>query len=213
MGNNEPRRSRKPLIIMAVLFLLPAAAASIVYKFFPDLVTRMGMSNHGTLVRPVRPIETQGLVTLEGKPLNADIFRGKWTYIYIDSSDCDRLCRFQLYLGRQVRLAQGKDISRLQRLFVVTDRKNIDSLLPALRKNHPHLIVATLNAQNAGRFLRQFSVNDKPVKDARRTYIIDPVGQLMMYYEPEKVLEPAKEKRGKEMLMDMRKLMHNSKVN
>ena len=212
MSNNGQRRNRKPLIIMAILFLLPAAAASIVYKFFPELVHSMATSNNGTFVMPVRKIDITGLKTLDGKMLDDKVFKGKWTYLYIDSSRCDDVCRLSLYNTHQVRQAQGKNISRLQRILVLTDVDAVKTLRPNLAKFHPRMLVAVIDAKYRDSFLKQFTVKKKSAMSSRRTYVVDPIGQLMMYYEPEKKIDFRKAVRGMEMLQDMKKLMHNSKA-
>jgi hypothetical protein len=212
MSDNGQRRNRKPLIIMAILFLLPAAAASIVYKFFPELVHSMATSNNGTFVVPVRKIDMSGLKTLAGKPLSDKVFRDKWTYLYIDSSRCDDVCRLSLYNTHQVREAQGKNIARLQRILVLTDTGNLKTLQSKLTKYHPRMLVAVIDAKHKAAFLKQFTVKKKTAMQARRTYIVDPIGQLMMFYEPEKKIDFKKAVRGIEMLQDMKKLMHNSRA-
>ena len=47
--------------------------------------------------------------------------RGKWVLVTFDAAACDAYCERKLYVVRQVRRAQGKDMERIERLWVLTD--------------------------------------------------------------------------------------------
>lgn len=200
------------MVIMAIVFLLPAIAAGIVFNFFPELIKSMGASNNGAIVNPPVKINVDGLRMLDGKPLPASYLGKKWTYVHLEKSGCDETCILSLYNTRQVRNSQGREVHRLQRLLVVTDSENVEKLKLNIRKNHPDITIVTIAPGTLDRFVRQFDFKKVSALGARRTYIVDPVGQLMMVYEPEKVKNMRDAVRGVEMLKDMRKLLHNSKA-
>ena len=50
------------------------------------------------------------------------MLRGKWTMLYVGDGLCDDRCRKALYLTRQSRIALNKDMDRVQRVFLVTQR-------------------------------------------------------------------------------------------
>ena len=58
--------------------------------------------------------------------------RGKWVLVTFDAAACDAYCERKLYIMRQVRRAQGKDMDRIERLWVVTDAAGVERLIPAV---------------------------------------------------------------------------------
>jgi len=194
-------RSRLTLIALALLFIAPMLAAWWFYSnsgdWRPDHTT-----NHGTLVVPLRPLDLmQPLFATDGSPFPAEYLRGKWTLVYIGGSSCAAPCTENLYKIRQVRLAQGENMGRVQRLFLFTDG---DNPLPAALDDHPKMDVAILSRQTGKTFLSQFIVDNTGPSKAERIYVVDPLGNLMMYYHPD--AEPSG------MLKDLRRLLKVSSI-
>ncbi len=202
-----------PMLIVA-LFLAPMIAAWVAFKYFPEQMRSLGANNYGQFIKPLRKIELQGLSAEDGAALESGFFDGKWTYLYIDASDCNARCKAALYEMRQVRLAQGDERDRLQRLFVLTDRSHLDQLGELMRQQFPHqsMVFADDRARTALREALKLDDGASPLS-AGRIYVIDPLGRAMMYYEPvesadqSQVLEKATG-----MRKDMTKLLKNSKT-
>ncbi|MGA7802367.1 MAG: SCO family protein [Gammaproteobacteria bacterium] len=176
------RRQRFTLVAIALIFVAPMAVAWL-------LLARPGWQpsytvNHGTLIRPPRPLSAVALYRTDGAPLQADYLRGKWTLLYIGSEACPGVCQRQLYNTRQVRLAQGKNIGRVQRLLVLTGATT-ESELHAIRTDHPDLTVVVSRAAGRAAFLQQFRLaGATDPANAGQVYVIDPLGNLMMSYGP-----------------------------
>lgn len=197
-------RGRLPLILVFAIFLVPAVAAWVLYAFFPDAARSLGTTNYGNFVHPSRFLERPVLPTPGGESLSKDFLTGKWTYVYIDSAQCGDTCRKNIYKMRQVRLAQGEEMFRVQRLFVLTGTQGLDQLREFL---DAYSGMAMADAQDARyeSFIQQFSVGEG--HDAavdQRVYIVDPAGRLMMYYDAD--ADP------KGMMQDMEKLLHDSQI-
>ncbi len=177
-------RSRFTLIALALLFITPMLAAWWFYTNSGDW--RPGhTTNHGTLVVPPRPLDlTQPLFAANGSPFPAEYLRGKWTLVYIGGSSCAAPCTDNLYKIRQVRLAQGENMGRVQRLYLFSDR---DNLLPAALDDYPKMDVAILPRQAGKPFLSRFAVDNTEPSKAEKIYVVDPLGNLMMYYYPDAV--------------------------
>ncbi len=194
-------RSRLTLITLALLFLAPALAAWWFYSTSADWQPGH-TTNHGTLMVPPRPLDlTQPLFATDGTPFPGEYLRGKWTLVYIGGSSCTALCAEDFYKMRQVRLAQGENMDRVQRLFLFTDG---DSRLPAALDDYPKMDVAILPRQAGETFLSQFIVDNTGPGKAERIYVVDPLGNLMMYYYPD--AEP------KGMLKDLQRLLKVSSI-
>jgi cytochrome oxidase Cu insertion factor (SCO1/SenC/PrrC family) len=110
---------------------------------------------------------------LDGAPFNLDALHGKWVMVHVGTAGCDAACAWQLYLMRQTRIAQGKEQSRIERLWVLTDRGKPDA---ALMRDHPGLHVWR-PADPA--FVAQFPAVQSR---AEHIYLIDPLGNLMLRF-------------------------------
>jgi hypothetical protein len=131
-------------------------------------------SNYGELIPP--------RVT----PLNE--FRGKWVMVTFDAGACDAYCERKLYVMRQVRRAQGKDMDRIERLWVLTDA------------GKPRADV--LAASEGTRISRNGSFGF-PGHAADHIYLVDPLGNLMMRFPRDP--DPSR------MIKDLQRLMKYSR--
>jgi hypothetical protein len=104
--------------LLALVFLGPMAVAMGLY--FSGFAWRPGgTTEHGVLYQPVRPMP-EATMTLADAPGQVAQLRGKWTLIYVGPAGCDDTCREALVEMRQVRRALGRDMERVQRLWLVT---------------------------------------------------------------------------------------------
>jgi len=165
-------RSRASLLLVFALFAAPVVLAWLLFFVFPDWVPTSTVNN-GTLIKPVRPLPAFALTTVSGDSVDAGFLQGKWTFIYLHQGACDRDCVEQLYKVRQVRLTQGKNIDRLQRLML-WDAAGVDEAARnQLQQHFPGQVIVPV-----------FNVDGKPPLVAERIYLVDPVGNLMMMYAP-----------------------------
>jgi hypothetical protein len=173
---------RWTLLLIFVLFLLPVVVAWVMNfgsgGWKPERTT-----NYGQLVAPARPLPAVALAEPGGDHLPGDFLKQKWTLVYLHSGSCRDLCQQNLYKMRQVRLAQGKNLDRVQRLLVVTERR-ADAFDKELQATWPGLVIAQPVGEGAAQFLEQFRLRtDEPPAAKERIYLVDPYGNLMMSYE------------------------------
>lgn len=165
----KKRRSNLTLWLILAVCLLPFVGSLILYLFWrPD-----SFVNYGELVTPVVPLS--GLVVQEhsGREFRFDELHGKWVFLMIDDSACDEYCRKKLYWMRQVRLAQGADQGRIERVWLVGDGK-----MPSADVLGEHLGVREVLIAD-----KSFLARLPAQADARdHLYVIDPLGNLMMRY-------------------------------
>ncbi len=185
MPSTQDRRQRKMLIGVALMFFAPLAFAF--YLYYGSNQWRPGHRvNTGELIQPPRPLKTTFL-------------NGKWTFLYLQHGACDEQCMRHLYDTRQVRTALDREMTRVQRVFIA-DAGCCD--LAAMREMHPDLIIRANTSDDAA-WLGQLPGSDGD-KNAYRTYLIDPLGNLMMYYPPDA--------KPKGMLEDMKRLLRLSSI-
>ena len=56
-------------------------------------------------------------------------FQSKWIMLKVGGSACDATCLEQMFAMRQVRSMQGKDMARIERVWLITDRAPLGTLL------------------------------------------------------------------------------------
>lgn len=154
----EVRRGRIKLLLLAAIFLLPAVASWLIWRF--ELAGGTP-GNYGTLIAP-RPVAAPPLAAL----------KGRWVLVQFDGGACDARCEAKLYLMRQARRAQGREMQRVERLWLVTDGVTPRAeLLAAIEGT----VIAPAAAVRAADFPAEGALAD-------HVYLIDPLGNLMLRF-------------------------------
>jgi cytochrome oxidase Cu insertion factor (SCO1/SenC/PrrC family) len=195
--------SRQALVVLGLIFMAPAFVAWVMHNSGEQGWRPEGLTNRGSLVHPARPLTMPADMRHGDRSLN-DFLQGKWTLLYIGDGDCDAVCQQNLYKLRQIRIAQNENMNRVQTLFLVTGDSIPEEQGAFLEREHPETAVVTLTAAQAEQIGAVFLIDGVAMQGAGRTYIIDPLGNLMMYYPPDA------EASG--MLLDLKKLLKFSKI-
>jgi len=190
-------RSRATLVLLATLFFAPFIAAWVIYTYFPSFRPD-GTTNYGTLVSPARPLPEFLLHNADGTPAS-ELFHEKWSLVYLGTDFCDDACEARLILIRQVRLALGKDLSRLVRVYIAPDQAALSQAEVRLGPAHPGLKLVRDDGE-AGHRASEFFTG----ADAHGVYLVDPNGNWLMLYTGN--LEP------KPLLGDLKKLLRLSSI-
>lgn len=168
--DSQQRRSRGKLIAFA-LFAITAApfvAATLAYLYWPPAAHL----NYGTLLEP-RPLPDAALERLDGATFRLDELKGKWILVSIGPAACAAACQKALLYMRQVRLTQGRDMDRIERLWLITDTRPVETML--IRAYDGMRFVRAVNSP----LLRRFVGADEL---AGHIYLIDPLGNLMLRF-------------------------------
>jgi SCO1/SenC len=175
-------RGRRTLILVALLFLLPVVAATALYVsgWRPE-----GRSlQHGELVQPARPVGDAELTGADGAPYRLNALRGKWAFVYFSPLPCTQACRNSLYKMQQVRLAQGRDAPRVERVMIVAAAGT--SALRELAQQYPGLAAVSGTRATLQTLAREFVSSQGTALDVTgRVYLIDPIGNLVLSYAPD----------------------------
>ncbi len=167
---------KKRLYMLAVLGLFIAPVAlSVLLVWGPEEWRPAGMANHGTLINPPQPFIMTGLQAENGGVVKLE---GKWTLIVIDhGARCLDACRQALHDTRQIRLATGKDIGRVRRLYI-SQKQLSPEMKKLLLEQHPELLMMRTDSDWNSQFIPRL----KNPLEAGRVYLVDPHGLLMMYF-------------------------------
>ena len=195
--------SRQAFVLLGLLFMTPAFVAWVMHNSSEQGWRPQGTTNTGTLVHPARPLTLPPEMTIAGQPAN-DYLQGKWTLLYIGDADCEVVCRENIDKMRQVRTAQNENMRRVQLLYLVRDDSVPAALQALLDQDYKDMAVTLLAVDQAAQMAPYFLLEGLPMQGAERVYVIDPIGNLMMYYPPD--ADPGG------MLKDLKKLLKYSKI-
>ena len=156
------------MLLIAALCLAPFVAAWIAYYF----VQPRQANNYGELI-PVRPLADPPLRHLDGRAFRLSELKGKWIMLQLDRADCAEACRAKLYSMRQVRLAQGREMDRIERVWLILDDAPLDTML--MREYDGTRMLRAGASPILGELPAAGRVSD-------HIYLIDPLGNLMLRF-------------------------------
>jgi hypothetical protein len=164
----EPRSGRRKILAIALVCVAPFVAALIAYFYWHP----QGGMNYGDLI-PVHPLIDPPLRHLDQRSFKLSSLRGKWVLLQLDRADCAAACRAKLYNMRQVRLAQGRDMDRVERVWLILNEAPLETQL--MREYDGTRMLRA----GGSPILAEFA----PAREVRdHIYLIDPLGNLMMRF-------------------------------
>jgi cytochrome oxidase Cu insertion factor (SCO1/SenC/PrrC family) len=167
-AGQQPRRGRYTLALIFLVGVLPLVGSYALYLFWQP----QKFVNYGELIEPVALADTV-LSERSGQQFRFGELRGNWVLLTVDQSACDTYCRQKLLHMRQVRLTQGKDQDRIERLWLVSD-----GLQPPAEVDLEFRGMRTVLLERPG-FLARLPAAQSP---SQHIYLIDPMGNLMMRF-------------------------------
>ncbi len=173
-----PRADRFKLLLLMGLFAAPGFAAWLAHDHWRPTAT----ASYGELLEPFQPGFAGGAGEMDLAGL-----RGRWVLLTVAGAQCDAACRRQVYLTRQVRTAQGREQSRVERALLQP--------VGAAAIDDPGLRHFTVPAE---------ALAALPGASPVRTYVVDPLGRVMLRF-------PA-EPDGKGMIRDLGRLLKASGI-
>ena len=164
-----------------LLLVLAVCAAPMIFSYLAYYVIKpAGRTNYGTILDPRQyPVpQLQGRLLGAGpeeKTQELNAYQGKWIMLQIDEGACPETCRKKLYDMRQLRLAQGKEMERIERVWLLTDDQPVaTSLLREYDGTHVLKVSPAV--------LKSWLPTDVDSQISDHIYMIDPLGNLMMRF-------------------------------
>jgi cytochrome oxidase Cu insertion factor (SCO1/SenC/PrrC family) len=195
--NSSASKNRLYLLILISLFIAPMLLAWILIgRWQPSASVQ-----HGELLNPVQPVPHFQAKLFSGKELDINFLKKHWTLAYINVATlCSDICRIRLYDMRQIRLALGKDMGRVQNILLQTKTPD-EELVTWLLEQHPAMVKAVSDATTLNFFQKVFKTTDT---HEPWIYLIDPLGNLVMRYDAGM--------NSKGILEDLKRLLKYSKI-
>ncbi len=172
-----------------LLAVLAVCAAPMIASYLAYYVIKpSGRTNYGSLIDPRQyPIPALGSTSLDGKPTALDAYKGKWIMLQVGGGDCQADCRTHLLNMRQLRLMQGKEMERIERVWLITDAQPLDT---TLMREYDGTRMLRAQAEAVNKWL-PLELENGADRASDHLYLIDPLGNLMMRFpkdaDPNKV--------------------------
>jgi cytochrome oxidase Cu insertion factor (SCO1/SenC/PrrC family) len=171
--------NRLKLVGIGILAAAPVVASYLLYWFWvPERYT-----NYGKLLEPGR-IPAVALQTTDGTAFTFEALRGRWIMLTVDGGKCGPRCEEKLWQARQVRQAQGPEMDRIERVWLLAD--NQDPPAQIARDYRGTWMVRGRIQPVTSLLPAEHSVLD-------HIYLIDPRGYLVMRFpahaEPKRIIQ------------------------
>lgn len=164
------RSAKLTLALLILVTVLPVSASYLAYFFWRPQHT----VNYGELLSPA-PLPEASLRGLAGRGnIDRALMNGRWTLVYAGPARCDADCAQALYATRQTRLAQGKGMQRVARLWLVTDGGT-----PAESLLREHADLEVVQADHGWLAAMPAAGTEAHV------FLVDPRGNVMMRFPPQ----------------------------
>jgi hypothetical protein len=163
---------------LKLLGILLACTLPVLVAYFVFYVVRpQGEASLGELITPVRTVPEVTATRLDGASVALPSLKAQWLLVKVDGGACVQDCQKQLTVLRQFRLMLGKDMDRVDWLWLINDQAAVDTRLAELlkRDNATVLRVEPLTLQT---WLP--APADKRQQDF--IYVVDPMGNTMMRF-------------------------------
>ncbi len=166
---------KKSFLWLVAVFVMPIALGTLLFFNLDKLGFDKGAVNYGTLIQPAFPAQMHDLMQKDQPAVKEETLAKKWTMLYIEPDVCDQACVVRLQLIKRVRLLMNEKMRRVRTVLV--SNQEVGSLIS--KKDNPDLVLTHVDIASSD-FLEQF-----PELDKTPVYLLDPLGNLMMYYPQE----------------------------
>ncbi len=184
MSNEEkyiPARSKKPLIAILMVSILPIAAAYFV--FFTGIGVPEDTVNTGKLISPANHV-TEILADGNEAVLQEINDDKKWRIFLPVPHGCNENCRKNLYTTRQVHIRLGEKGTRVERYAVNLAGAQGEEFLNGIKEEHPFLKVVNVDRTRWDNWVGTTDL-DLNLEETPYYLLVDQEGFAMMAYTAE----------------------------
>ena len=173
LSNQKKRMSgRWKLFALLMVCAAPIIASYVTYY----IIKPGGRTNYGAFIdQRAHQMPDLATTTLDGRPEKLQQYAGKWVMLKVGGGACEEACLKQLFAMRQWRTMQGKNMDRIERVWLITDSAPIDTRIIRqyddlhMLRVAPESLVKWLPVEQGGK-----------LED--HIFLIDPRSNLMMRF-------------------------------
>ncbi len=115
-----------------------------------------------------------------------------WLMVYVNAGACDEACEERVFYLRQLHITLGKNVERVRRYYLhAASAPMAQETVDHFREEFPSMGVAY---SSAGQLQQNLTANGVEIDLSNDSYVffIDPVGNVMMYYDGSHTTEDIK---------------------
>ncbi|MEE9338178.1 MAG: hypothetical protein V3U87_08865 [Methylococcaceae bacterium] len=176
--NQQQKKNRRTIILLFSMSIIPFCIA----WYLAGNVSWIGNgTNNGKLIIPAITTERNELVGFdEFSKLNMTELNGHWVLVnVIPNKGCNELCIEAIHKTKQLRLMMNKDLVRIRRVVIVFPEVK-DDLAQTWWKDDLRL----LRAKPTQTLVQKLKKIRNAAIPEGMLFLMDPLGNLMMQYDP-----------------------------
>jgi len=184
------QKSKKITAVALILvFILPVIFAKLALE--NDWFDK-GSTNKGQLLDPI--IEAGDLFIIEGEEPH-------WRLAYVVPTTCDEACENAIFSISQVRTAVGREMDRVDAVFIVTENSDLKAVTNLETNNYGKLLKTDIN--NVNNLFKQAGNNG--------IFLVDTLGNVVLKFNTTLERDQAIMD-SRDILADLRKLLKLSRI-
>ena len=195
-------KNKLKLSFLLLITALPVSLATMSFKSAIENGDIAATSNKGHLINPPADISALDMRDGDGNPAfrsfeeeiatlrDPDEYEIKpWLLIYVTATQCAASCQERVHYLQQLHIALGKNIQRVRRYYLNAAGEALSAETATLfREDYPSMGIAYSDATTLENNMRELGA-DLSLRDQDYVLLVDPVGNVMMYYTDEQSAE------------------------
>lgn len=195
-------RSKIKLAFLLLVAFVPITMATFAYRSAIENGGFGGTVNKGNFILPPADVTDLMMLDADGAPMfrsfeevvaeienDDDYVAQPWLMVYVTADDCDSACRERVHMLRQMHITLGKNQPRVRRYYLnLTGAPLPQDTAMHFRESFPSMGIAHGDRQQVLNNLQSKGVT-LDLNSNNYVFFVDPVGNVMMYYEPRHSIE------------------------
>jgi hypothetical protein len=177
--NKQQRKNRSLVLLIFGMVIIPFAMAWILGGKAPFIE---GRTNNGQLITPVVATERGDLIGLDTFSAdNIAELQGHWLMLnVVPQEDCNKICLEAIHKTKQLRLMMNKDLIRTRRAVIF-----FKDVKPEVANQWLQDDKVLLKVKPSAALSKKISEIRNGTLPDGMLFLMDPLGNLMMQYEPD----------------------------
>jgi len=196
--SEQHKKNKRTIIIIFAMSIIPFGIA---WYLSNDTSWMIKGTNNGQLITPPVTTERNEFIGHDDFSIeNINELRGHWVLLnVIPNTECNTVCLEAIHKTKQLRLMMNKDLTRIRRAVLVMPEVNAELAMQWWKEDKRLLrLKPAISLITKLKTIRGADVPEGML------FLMDPLGNIMMQYEPE--FDPYKVKR------DLGKLLRISQI-
>lgn len=177
--SNQHKKNKRTIIILFSMSIIPFLIAWVLSK---NTGWIEASTNNGELITPPVATEISEFTGFDDFSLkNMKEVQGHWILVnVIPDKECGSVCLDAMYKTKQLRLMMNKDLTRIRRLVLIMAEVSADYAKQWWKDD-----LRLLRFTPASSLVQKLKIIRNSKIPEGMLFLMDPLGNLMMQYEPE----------------------------